>query len=343
MPCLRLHPRRGAARARRAGRRRLARSLRGGRRRRRPRGRLHRPRRDPRARARRLRALRACADRARRRRARRPARSAGPAARRREGLRPDRGARRGHDGDQGRAGERRGARQGRAARGAPAARQRRPDAVVPRLQEPPRRADAVALRDDQGRRTARLAAPLSDRQAGPDAGRPRGRPPLSRASTGRPQRATSPSGPGSPSRMHSGCGTRSADDLAEVRVGKRSGWLLRDDVDALESPPPASGVRLLPPGDPYLQKSNRPLLAPDAGLRKQLFRPVASPGAVLRDGRLAGLWRAKAKGRKAEITVEPLGRPPPARRPRGGGAARRGRSAALPKRRSSSPDRSPGA
>jgi hypothetical protein len=29
---------------------------------------------------------------------------------------------------------------------------------------------------------------------------------------------------------------------------------------------------------------------------------------VLRDGRLAGLWRVKAKGRKAEVTVEKLGR-----------------------------------
>jgi hypothetical protein len=99
-----------------------------------------------------------------------------------------------------------------------------------------------------------------------------------------------------------------AGDLAEVSTGKGTGWLLREHVGALESPPAAEGIRLLPPGDPYLQKPNRPLLAPDAGLRKRLFRPVASPGAVLRDGRLAGLWRVKAKGRKAEITVEALGR-----------------------------------
>jgi len=77
---------------------------------------------------------------------------------------------------------------------------------------------------------------------------------------------------------------------------------------SLESPPAASGIRLLPPGDPYLQKPNRPLLAREAELRKRLFRPVASPGAVLRDGRLAGLWRAKAKGKKTEITVEKLAR-----------------------------------
>jgi hypothetical protein len=101
-----------------------------------------------------------------------------------------------------------------------------------------------------------------------------------------------------------------AGELAETRVGRRTAWLLREDVSVLASPPAAEGLRLLPPGDPYLQKPNRPLLAPDPELRKRLFRPVASPGAVLRDGRLEGLWRVKAKGRKAEVTVERLGRLP---------------------------------
>lgn len=96
--------------------------------------------------------------------------------------------------------------------------------------------------------------------------------------------------------------------LAEVTVAKRTAWALRDDMAALDSPPPVTGIRLIPPGDPYLQKPNRPLLTPDAELRKRVFRPVASPGAVLKDGRLAGLWRVKAKGRKAEISVQRLGR-----------------------------------
>jgi Winged helix DNA-binding domain len=98
-----------------------------------------------------------------------------------------------------------------------------------------------------------------------------------------------------------------AAELVELRIGKVRAWLMSEDVGALESPRSAEGIRLIPAGDPYLQKPNRPLLAPDPGLRKRLFRPVAGPGAVLRDGRLAGLWRAKAKGRKAEITVEKLG------------------------------------
>jgi hypothetical protein len=99
-----------------------------------------------------------------------------------------------------------------------------------------------------------------------------------------------------------------AGDLAELPIGKSKAWLRSDDLGALDSPPTADGIRLIPPGDPYLQKPNRPLLAPDPELRKRLFRPVASPGAILKDGRLAGLWRAKAKGRKAEITIEKLGR-----------------------------------
>jgi Winged helix DNA-binding domain len=97
-------------------------------------------------------------------------------------------------------------------------------------------------------------------------------------------------------------------ELAEVRVAGSKGWVMSADTGALESPPPAEGIRLLPPGDPYLQKPNRPLLTPDPELRKRLFRPVASPGAVLREGRLTGLWRVKTKGNKAEITVEKLGR-----------------------------------
>jgi hypothetical protein len=99
-----------------------------------------------------------------------------------------------------------------------------------------------------------------------------------------------------------------ADELAEVRVGRGTSWVVQEDLEALESPPEAQGIRLIPPGDPYLQKPNRALLAPDAELRKRLFRPVASPGVVLRDGRLAGLWRVRAKGRKAELSVEKLGR-----------------------------------
>jgi hypothetical protein len=97
-------------------------------------------------------------------------------------------------------------------------------------------------------------------------------------------------------------------DLTEVPVGRRQRWALSEDLQDVESPPDPDGVRFIPPGDPYLQKPNRPLLAPEAELRKRLFRPVASPGVVLSNGRLAGLWRVKARGKQTEITVEKLAR-----------------------------------
>ena len=98
------------------------------------------------------------------------------------------------------------------------------------------------------------------------------------------------------------------DETDEVKVGRAKALILSTDAGELNDPPEPEGIRLIPAGDPYLQKPNRALLAPDDALRKRLFRPVASPGAVLKDGRLVGLWKARAKGKRAELTVETIGR-----------------------------------
>lgn len=101
---------------------------------------------------------------------------------------------------------------------------------------------------------------------------------------------------------------RIAGELAEVRLDGRRLWLLAADEPALASPPQAGGVRLLPARDPYLQHPDRTALTPDPALRKRLFRPVGGPGAVLQDGRLAGLWRVRARGKGTEVEVEELER-----------------------------------
>jgi hypothetical protein len=89
-------------------------------------------------------------------------------------------------------------------------------------------------------------------------------------------------------------------ELVEWEGGK--GWVLADDARALASPRAAKGTRLIPARDPYLQQADRETLVPDAAVRKRLFRAVASPGAVLRDGALAGTWKAKA-GRKGSVEI----------------------------------------
>lgn len=99
------------------------------------------------------------------------------------------------------------------------------------------------------------------------------------------------------------------DDLEEVDLdGKERGWLLAADLKTLESPPSPSGVRLLPPRDPYLQERDRERLVADAAIRKKLWQPVSGPGAVLAGGEIVGAWRARATGQGVKISVEPFGR-----------------------------------
>ena len=101
-------------------------------------------------------------------------------------------------------------------------------------------------------------------------------------------------------------------DLDEVLVGRRSAWALSDDAAALASPPPAAGIRLIPPGDPYLQKPNRALLAADSRAAQAVVPAGGKP------------WRG-AQGR-------------PARRP----VARQGQGRARPRSPSSVSGASPG-
>jgi len=87
------------------------------------------------------------------------------------------------------------------------------------------------------------------------------------------------------------------------------GFLLASDVAAFEDPPAARGVRLLGAGDPLLVARDRQHLIADEAVRKRLFRPLGSPGLVLGDGRPAGIWRARKRGRRLVFEVEWLGEP----------------------------------
>ena len=92
-------------------------------------------------------------------------------------------------------------------------------------------------------------------------------------------------------------------DLAQVRVEGSTEWLLASDLDALASPPRPTGVRLLPPQDPFLQQRDRERLLPDKEQRRRLWRPVGGPGLVLVDGEPAGVWNAQVDKGTLNITV----------------------------------------
>lgn len=97
--------------------------------------------------------------------------------------------------------------------------------------------------------------------------------------------------------------------VADITVDGRASWLPESAVEELTSAAPVSGVRLIPPMDPFLQARDRDLLIPDRAQQKEVWRVLGNPGALLVDGEVAGVWRAKMAGRKrVDLTVTPFRR-----------------------------------
>jgi hypothetical protein len=82
--------------------------------------------------------------------------------------------------------------------------------------------------------------------------------------------------------------------------------LLAEDAAAFASPPAMRGVRLLGAGDPFLLARDRETLFADPAVRKRVWTAIGGPGVVISDGRPAGLWRARKKGKRLEVAVEAL-------------------------------------
>lgn len=93
-----------------------------------------------------------------------------------------------------------------------------------------------------------------------------------------------------------------AEELTPVEIDGSPAWILADDLPALRSPRPAMGVRLLPPGDPYLQARDRRIIVA-ADHHGEVWRSAGSPGAVLADGAIVGTWRPRKRGQLLTLTV----------------------------------------
>jgi hypothetical protein len=95
-------------------------------------------------------------------------------------------------------------------------------------------------------------------------------------------------------------------ELAEVKLDGAVAWLLSDDLDLIDDPPPATGARLLPAGDPFLAQRDRATLLPDKAMQRTLWRPVGSAGLVLVAGHPVATWRARGAAGRLDVTVEPF-------------------------------------
>ncbi|HEX3812798.1 MAG TPA: crosslink repair DNA glycosylase YcaQ family protein [Mycobacteriales bacterium] len=96
------------------------------------------------------------------------------------------------------------------------------------------------------------------------------------------------------------------DGLAEVQVGRRRSYLPESEIETLRSAPAPRLVRLLPPYDPFLQARDRLTLVAEKARHKEVWRILGNPGALLVDGEVAGVWRAKAGKSRLTVTVSPF-------------------------------------
>lgn len=93
-------------------------------------------------------------------------------------------------------------------------------------------------------------------------------------------------------------------DAVRVSVDGDPRDVLADDLDVLADPPPAVGVRLLGAFDPWLQVRDRDLLVADGPHRKDLWRVLGRPGAVLAGHEVVGTWRPRSRGDDLRLFVE---------------------------------------
>jgi hypothetical protein len=121
-------------------------------------------------------------------------------------------------------------------------------------------------------------------------------------------------GPATPAEVAKYLGSATAEmkkvwpeDLAEVTVDGKKAWLPEKSLSDLEGADPVTGVRLIPPMDALIQARDRDLLVPDKGMQKEVWRVLGNPGALLVDGEIAGVWRAKMAGKKrVDLSVTPF-------------------------------------
>jgi xylulokinase len=103
--------------------------------------------------------------------------------------------------------------------------------------------------------------------------------------------------------------TELADDLQEVGWDGRTGSVLRDDIDELYGARPPSGVRLLPPSDPYLLARDRITLIPDPAKRTVVWPALGAPGTLVVDGEIVATWRSQKKGTVLRVQISYFDRP----------------------------------
>ena len=92
--------------------------------------------------------------------------------------------------------------------------------------------------------------------------------------------------------------------MEQVSVNGKIRYMLSMDIDCLiHSKTNDRQILLLGAHDPYLELKDRPTILPDPALHKIVWKTVGNPGAVLKDGRIVGIWKAKTIKDKLDIII----------------------------------------
>lgn len=98
-----------------------------------------------------------------------------------------------------------------------------------------------------------------------------------------------------------------ADEMVPVSVEGKIRYLLSEDLETLRNAGPGQRrLTLLGAHDPYLDVRDRQVLLPDRALQRAVWKTVANPGVLLREGRVIGTWKTRAQGGKLDVFLSPF-------------------------------------
>jgi hypothetical protein len=94
------------------------------------------------------------------------------------------------------------------------------------------------------------------------------------------------------------------DEIEPVILSGKKRYILSDDKELFLSPPESKRkLHLLAGHDPYLGLQDRDIILDNKARQKQIWQIVSNPGAVLWQGKIAGVWKSRKKGNELEIDV----------------------------------------
>lgn len=91
------------------------------------------------------------------------------------------------------------------------------------------------------------------------------------------------------------------DELVPVEAEGKKCFMLAEDMESLLSAETDEKLLLLGPHDPYLDLRDRTVILENKAFHKKVWQFVSNPGAVLKGGRIIGIWKAKKNKGQLEV------------------------------------------